>query len=428
MPPTAPLLLLALAAMLALGLGLRRHLLRARRDGALSRAIDRSRTRIAALDEQFAAGAMSPESLAAQQHQLAGDLLRLDASAPQAATPRRLPARQQLAAACALLAALAAGAIYLAVDRRSAAAPQPGRDLAAPQAAGASTPAPGNAARPARALSDEQVQRMVDATRAQVAQDPRDAAAWALLAHSYDMQGRFAESSKAYASLARLVPGDAQVLADYADALAVANGRTLAGEPAALVSKALAIDPRNVKAQTLAGTAAFERHDYADASTHWQRARELSRDPEFIRQIDASLATARASAQGKPVSAPTASAAPATAASAVVAGRLTLADDLVSKAPADATIFIFAIPVGGSRMPVAITRRHVRDLPLEFSLDDSMAMVSDMRLSKVGTVVVGARISARGDIAPQAGDMQGLTAPVSVGTRGIRLEISEVLK
>jgi cytochrome c-type biogenesis protein CcmH len=91
-------------------------------------------------------------------------------------------------------------------------------------------------------------------------------------------------------------------------------------------------------------------------------------------------------------------------------------------------VFIFATPVGGSRMPVAIMRRHVRDLPLEFSLDDTLSMVPDMRLSKVSTVVIGARISRRGDVAPQPGDMQGSTAPVAVGTRGIRLEISEVLK
>jgi len=89
---------------------------------------------------------------------------------------------------------------------------------------------------------------------------------------------------------------------------------------------------------------------------------------------------------------------------------------------------VFARPVDGSRMPVAILRRHARDLPLDFALDDSMAMVPDARLSRVARVIVGARISRRGDVAPQAGDMQGLSAPVDVGTRGIKLEISEVLQ
>jgi cytochrome c-type biogenesis protein CcmH len=250
-----------------------------------------------------------------------------------------------------------------------------------------------------------------------------------MLAHSYDVLGKFAESSKAYATLARLVPRDAQVLADYADALAVANGRTLAGEPTVLVNKALEIDPRNVKALTLAGSAAFERQEFAEAIARWQAARDLIRDPRFASEIDASLATARAAARGATLPPPAAASARSlAAASAVVSGRITLADDLQSKAPPDATVFVFARPVDGSRMPVAILRRHVRDLPLQFSLDDSMAMVPDARLSKVSTVVVGARISRRGDVAPEAGDMQGLSAPVSVGTRGIKLEISEVLQ
>ena len=411
---------LVIAAVLVLASALSWQSARTARGRALRARIDATRHRIDDLRQRHAAGDIDRAALDEEERRAAEGLLEPgSAAAVTVAHPRR----PWILALAAVAVAIAASLMHAWIDRAGVAS------APAPAAASApAIPASGDAGRAVHALSDEQLQRMIDQTRLRVQANPKDAASWAMLAHSYDMLGKFSESSKAYASLARLVPGDAQVLADYADALAVANGRTLAGEPAALVSKALAIDPRNVKAQTLAGTAAFERHDYADASTHWQRARELSRDPEFIRQIDASLATARASAQGKPVSAPTASAAPATAASAVVAGRLTLADDLVSKAPADATIFIFAIPVGGSRMPVAITRRHVRDLPLEFSLDDSMAMVSDMRLSKVGTVVVGARISARGDIAPQAGDMQGLTAPVSVGTRGIRLEISEVLK
>jgi cytochrome c-type biogenesis protein CcmH len=349
---------------------------------------------------------------------VAAGLLDAGPAASAAAGRSRKPWMLALAA---VAVAAAAGLIHDWVDRS-------GPSIRPTAASAPAAPASGEAGHAVHALSDEQLQRMIDQTRLRVQKDPKDAASWAMLAHSYDMLGEFAESSKAYATLARLVPGDAQVLADYADALAVANGRTLAGEPAALVGKALALDPRNVKALTLAGTAAFERQDYGEAVTHWQQARALSHDPAFVRQIDVSLANARASAQGLPASAPATAAAPATTASAVVAGRLTLAEDLVSRAPPDATVFIFAIPVGGSRMPVAITRRHVRDLPLEFALDDSMAMVRDLRLSSVATVVVGARISARGDIAPQPGDMQGLTAPVGVGTRGIRLEISEVLK
>ncbi|HEY8973294.1 MAG TPA: hypothetical protein VIN75_03690, partial [Burkholderiaceae bacterium] len=367
------------------------------------------------------AGELTQEEFDTQQGTIAEALLAHGAAGGRATAAQASRPRARLLAAGALLAALVAGAWQAWLGRPDN--PTPARaTLAQPGAASAPAPA-------AHALSDEQLEHMVAQSLQRVQKAPQDAAAWAMLAHSYDMLGKFAESSKAYATLARLVPRDAQVLADYADALAVANGRTLAGEPTVLVNKALEIDPRNVKALTLAGSAAFERQDFAEAVARWQAARDLARDPRFASEIDASLATARASAKGQAAPARAAASARALApASAVVSGRITLADDLQSKVPPDATVFVFARPIDGSRMPVAVLRRKASDLPLQFSLDDSMAMVPDARLSRVSTVVIGARISRRGDIAPQPGDMQGLSAPVSVGTRGIKVEISEVLQ
>ena len=415
---------LALASALALASVLSWRSAHAARQRHLQSDIDASRQRMADLRQRRSAGEIAQQDFDAQERRVAEGLLQSQPARAGGAAAGWT--RTRVLALAALVVAAVAGAIYAGFDRAGGLARESRPTGAAPNAASAA--AGGDRGHAVHALSDDQLQRMVEQSRARVQKDPRDAASWAMLAHSYDMLGKFAESSKAYATLAELVPHDAQVLADYADALAVANGRTLAGEPTALVRKALAIDPGNVKALTLAGTAAFERQDYEDAGEQWQKARTLSQDPQFIRQIDVSLANARALAKGLPAPAPAMASQPSTAASAVVAGRLTLADDLLSKAPADATVFIFAIPVGGARMPVAITRRHVRDLPLDFSLDDSMAMVRDVRLSQASTVVIGARISRRGDIAPEAGDMQGLTAPVSVGTRNVKLEISEVLK
>jgi len=274
---------------------------------------------------------------------------------------------------------------------------------------------------------------MVDQAAAQVKKNPADATAWAMLAHSYDMLGKFAESINAHAELARLRPNDAQVLADYADAVAVANGRTMKGEPTILVEKALAIDGENVKALTLAGTAAYEREDFGEAVKRWEHARRVSTDAVFRQQIDASIGSAEAAAKGEAMVgvttvAPSAGATAAASGAAVVSGRVMLAERLAAKASPDSTVFIFARTVSGSRMPVALIRRKVRDLPVDFVLDDSASMVRDVKLSQVSTVVIGARISERGDVLPQPGDLQGWSAPVNVGTRGVKLEISEVLK
>lgn len=74
-----------------------------------------------------------------------------------------------------------------------------------------------------------------------------------------------------------------------------------------------------------------------------------------------------------------------------------------------------------------IQRKQVKDLPLNITLDNSMAMSPGLRLSLAGQVVLGARINKSGNAMPQPGDLQGLSVPVAVGTRGLALQISERL-
>jgi cytochrome c-type biogenesis protein CcmH len=111
----------------------------------------------------------------------------------------------------------------------------------------------------------------------------------------------------------------------------------------------------------------------------------------------------------------------------VVTGRVSLAPELAGRVQPDDTVFIFARPLQGSRMPVALMRRKARELPLEFKLDDSMAMVPDIKLSMLAKVAVGARVSRRGDATPHAGDLQGLVEPVALGSRDVQVRIGEVL-
>jgi cytochrome c-type biogenesis protein CcmH len=303
----------------------------------------------------------------------------------------------------------------------------------------ATTPDSAGSAKSLTALSDEQLERMVVQATALTQQDAKNASAWAMLAHSLEMMGKFSEAAKAYAQLVPLLPKDAQVLADYADVLAVANGRTLQGEPLALLQKSLALDAKNVKALVLTGSAYMEQRDAVQALAYFEKARAASTDVLLQRQIDTSIAQAKALAGGTAAGAlPTAAApvaqrqadavASAPGTPAQVSGRVWLADDLRAKAPAQATLFLFARPVDGSRMPVALLRKRVSDLPLNFSLDDSMAMVPNMGLSKQSKVIVVARISLRGNVTPEAGDLEGISAPVAVGSKDLKLEITEVLK
>jgi cytochrome c-type biogenesis protein CcmH len=111
---------------------------------------------------------------------------------------------------------------------------------------------------------------------------------------------------------------------------------------------------------------------------------------------------------------------------AFVAGRVTVAPALQAQIGPDDTVFIYARPAEGSRMPVAFLRKRARDLPLDFALDDTLAMVPQARLSQHALVLVGARISKRGDVIPAAGDLEGELAAVKLGSTGLVLEINRV--
>ncbi len=251
---------------------------------------------------------------------------------------------------------------------------------------------------------------------------PADPEAWAMLARSYAALQRYPEASKAYARASELAPTNAQLLADHADVLAMLQGQSAAGEPTRLIERALKLDPNNLKALALAGSAAFERQDFAAATTYWTKARAgAPAGSEFASALDRSLAEIgnNKGATVEPIMS-------AAAAGASVAGSVRLAPALADKIRPDDTVYIFARAAEGPRMPVAIVRRKASELPINFTLDDSTAMSAELKLSGFSQVVVGARISRSGDATPQSGDLIGQSAPVKPGTAHLLVTIGDV--
>ena len=112
----------------------------------------------------------------------------------------------------------------------------------------------------------------------------------------------------------------------------------------------------------------------------------------------------------------------------MVSGTVTLSAALAKQAQPEDTLFVYARTAEGSRMPLAILRKQVKDLPLTFKLDDSMAMSPSSALSTASKVIVGARVSKSGNAMPQPGDLSGQSAPVNVGATGVQIEIKEAVK
>ena len=280
------------------------------------------------------------------------------------------------------------------------------------------------------ATGAEQIAAMTEKLSERLKEKPDDVEGWSMLARSFSVLGRHADALKAYEKASNLRKDDPILLADYADSLAVNNNSDLNGEPMKLVERALKLDPKNLKALYLAGTAAFNNKDYAKAVAIWEKLIQVGPPGNvFANQIEPAIAEARSLA-GMPPAAKPLDGAPqaAAAAAASVSGTVTLSAALAKQAQPDDTVFVFARAPEGSRMPLAILRKQVKDLPITFKLDDSMAMSPATALSTQSKVIVGARISKSGNAMSQPGDLAGQSAVVSVGASDLKIEIKEQVK
>jgi cytochrome c-type biogenesis protein CcmH len=264
--------------------------------------------------------------------------------------------------------------------------------------------------------SAAQVEAMVARLAARLRENPDDVNGWKLLGRSYGVIGRYGEAADAYAKAAVRAPRDAQLLVDLADVLAMARGQTLQGEPEKLVLRALELEPHNLKGLALAGSAAFERRDYAGAAAYWERMLpHVAPDSEDARAIQQNVNEARSLAgEAKKHSG--------------VRGTVSLSPELKEKAAPEDTVFVFARAVDGPPMPLAVAKTRVRELPYRFVLDDSMAMTPAMKLSAFPRVVITARVSRSGTAASQPGDLQGTSAPAANDDGGVTVVIDTVVR
>ena len=364
-------------------------------------------------------------SKAALERRLVDAVLAAPVASPASSPAPRAPAG--LWAGLGVFAFVVAGAGYWWTGR-------PGELGQPPAGFTSASGAPAAAGSAPQAVTPEQMTAMVEKLATRMQAQPDDPEGWNMLGRSYMNLGRLDEALVAYQRALKLKPDDATTLTDYADALAVKNGRTLDGEPTKLLERALKLEPDNLKALALAGTAAFNRGDFATAAKHWERVAQIGpAGGQLVEMARSGVAEARE--RGKLPAAAAAAQPPAAAASAAttaapgpgITGTVRLAAALQNQAAPEDTVFLFARPAEGARMPLAIVRKQVKDLPFEFKLDDSQAMSPAARLSGAKRVIVGARISKSGQAMPQPGDLEGLSAPVAVDAAGVVVEIKTKL-
>ncbi|WP_265947043.1 c-type cytochrome biogenesis protein CcmI [Dechloromonas sp. A34] len=120
-------------------------------------------------------------------------------------------------------------------------------------------------------VTPEQINGMVEQLAAKMQANPDDMQGWLMLARSYKALGRFEEAVQAYGKAEKVVNETPDLLASYAEAVAMAGGSGLLGKPQQLVEKALTIDPNHGHSLFLGGAAAMEAGDNKKGIAYWEK-------------------------------------------------------------------------------------------------------------------------------------------------------------
>ncbi|MGW8227745.1 MAG: c-type cytochrome biogenesis protein CcmI [Gammaproteobacteria bacterium] len=374
-----------------------------------------ARERMKELEGEYGRGTLSEADYEQAKRELEQALLNdVEGSAEPATTATTTAARGSLVWVV-LGVPLAAVLLYLQLGTPSALQPQ------APSAAAPQGHAGGD-------TTEATMEQLVAGLAAKLQQEPENAEGWFMLGRSYMSMSRYSEAAAAFKRVLDLVGDEPAVMFRYADALAMAQGGKLAGEPFELIKRALQLNPDDKTGLWLAGLGYEEQGQYEQAVQHWRKLETMMQDdPASLNEVRNLIAGAEQKL-GRTVTVETAPVTPAAASNVALKVTVSLDAALQDKVSADDTVFIFARAVAGPPMPLAAVRKQVRDLPLTVTLDDSMAMMPQLKLSNFNEVRIGARISKSGAPRAESGDLQGEITPVKTDNKtSIQLRIDQVV-
>ena len=269
----------------------------------------------------------------------------------------------------------------------------------------------------AREMANMQPQSLdqMTATLEQAVKDtPQSAEAWYFLGRTYMSQGRANEASHAFSKAVEHAGRVPELLGQWAQALYFANGKVWRDELQALTDEALAQDANEMTSLGLLGIAAYEAGRYADAVNYWQRlVAVLPAEDPSREAILGGIERARQQMGEE------SSAEPAVVAAALLEVSVDVAPQIKAELEPTDSVFVFARALNGPPMPLAVKRLSVADLPAKVSLSDSDAMMADLKLSGFDQVLLVARISRAGNAI--SGEWVGQSEPVSTDDDQVQL-------
>jgi cytochrome c-type biogenesis protein CcmH len=377
---------------------------------------------LAELDSDLEAGILDQERYDAAKKDLEKELLTDVTGEPSNSSVAATKGTRWMALS-ALLVPLVALLFYLLLGspeiiQRLAEQPSNSGTQAHAQASGKDAPRP--------------MEELVNRLATKLEEQPDNPEGWTMLGRSYMALKRYPEAIQAYERAMQLDGENVNMLLAYAEAIAATSGNNFTGKPAPLIEKAFTLEPENPNVLWMSGIVTYQQGDYQSALDRWEKlqtmlapqsselesvhnaiddARKQLGLPPSERQLP-TIAQAQAASNDASGSG---SGSASTGSSTGVEVKVSLSPEMAQKTSPDNLVFIYAKAVSGPPMPLAAARKQVRDLPLTIRLDDSMAMMPQMKISGFEQVVVGARVSLSGSPTAQSGDLEGEVRPVVPG-------------
>ncbi|KZN32932.1 c-type cytochrome biogenesis protein CcmI [Pseudoalteromonas luteoviolacea] len=273
-------------------------------------------------------------------------------------------------------------------------------------------------------LTANELQAFALGLRTKLANSGDDAVAWMLLGRVAMSLNDYEMAMQAFDKALVMQPNNHNVLVNYSQALLIEGTETSINRAAQMLSRVLRQDPQNIDAISLLALIAYERQDWLEAKSAFEvlLSTMTQNDPRYnlikqrIADIEQKLESENATEEVQQ-SGPQ------------LAVSVTISEAIAAQIPNNATLFVFAKAANGPRMPLAVKKLTVFNLPLQVNLNDSMAMMPDLKLSNFKEVVITARISVDDSVMLQDGELEGSSDIVELkeGTQQVNVTISRVI-
>ena len=266
-----------------------------------------------------------------------------------------------------------------------------------------------------------EVERLIVQLNQRLEQHPQHTDYLMLLGSTQMSLTNYAAATDVYRRLSDIYPKNPAVLAQYAQALYLSSDRTLTAKVRTLADKALAINPQQTTVLGMMGIASFEQGDFQQAINYWQRLLPMLGPVSPNRQmITAGINQAKVLLGESGVEVAVKSAADA---QSTVSLQVRVAMGEGINVDKGASVYVYARAIAGPRMPLAVAKMKVADLPTTVTLDDSMAMAPSFKLSGFEQIELVARVSRNGIANRGPGDIEGLFGPVNTAAPAENLSL-----